>query len=223
MSESTPSDPDDPGRDVGEAAETDGGVVREAPGGLVDGETETATGEPSSARVCWLDDDDAADVIGALSSETARTILSALYERDRTASELAEAADTSVQNVRHHLDNLSAAGLAEVTGTRYSVKGREMDVYGPPDERTVVAVARESESESLLDSLRDLLGGLAVLGGVSLLVQALATRPSTGATRVPDAVDGASTVGLPFPPGLLVFLGGLAVLVGVVAVTRLRA
>ena len=218
MSEPTPSDPDDPGRDAGEAAETDGGVVREAPGGL-GGETEATADDSPSARVCWLDGDDAAEVIGALSSETARSILTALYERDRTASELADAADTSVQNVRHHLDNLSAAGLAEVTETRYSVKGREMSVYGPPDERTVVAVGRESESS--LDPLRDLLGGLAVLGGVSLLVQALATRSPTGATRVPDAVDGASAVGLPLPPGLLVFLGGLAALVGAVAVARL--
>ena len=219
MSEPMPSEPDDSGRD-GEPPETDGGVVRQSPGGVVGEET---GGEPdTSARICWLDDDDAEDVICALSSDTARSILSAIHERDRTASELAEAADTSVQNVRHHLDNLSQAGLAEVTDTRYSVKGREMDVYGPPEEQTVVAVGRESESTSLFDSLRDLLGGLAALGGVSLLIQAWATRTPTGASRVPDAV-GAPATGVGLPPGLLVLLGGLALLTGVAVVARLSA
>ena len=219
MSEPMPSEPDDSGRD-GQSPEPDGGVVRQGLGGTVGGETDGES--DTSARICWLDDDDAEDVIRALSSDTARSILSAIHERDRTASELAEAADTSVQNVRHHLDSLSEAGLTEVIDTRYSVKGREMDVYGPPEERTVVVVGREAESASLLDSLRDLLGGLAALGGVSLLVQAWASRAPAGATRVPDAVSAPATGAGP-PPGLLVFLGGLALLLGVTAVARLSA
>ncbi|MFC6794449.1 hypothetical protein ACFQFH_08985 [Halobaculum halobium] len=53
---------------------------------------------------------------------------------------MADAADTSVQNVRHHVSKLVDTGLVEATDTRYSVKGREMTVYGPADDRVVVAV-----------------------------------------------------------------------------------
>mgnify|MGYP006914321186 CR=1 FL=1 len=102
MSESTPSDPDDPGRDVGEAAETDGGVVREAPGGLVDGETETATGEPSSARVCWLDDDDAADVIGPCGWLAGS--LAVVYT-DEAVRATAAAEDTVIREVKGEIDS----------------------------------------------------------------------------------------------------------------------
>lgn len=216
MSEPMSSDVDDP-------AETDGGVVRE--GGGLRGRTGADTGSETNSeypepRVCWLDDADADGVIESLSSETARSILTALHEREQTASELAETVDTSVQNVRHHLDNLSEAGLTEVTATRYSVKGREMDVYGPPDRQTVIAVgsSRADDEASLLDSLRSILGGVAVLGCVSLLAQAAATP--AGAPRVPDAVG--TTPATPLPPGLLVFLGGVVAAATVLAVHRLR-
>ena len=212
MSEPMPPNADD-------AAETDGGVVREAGDRRGQTESDADTGGESEPRVCWLDDADADAVIGSLSSETARSILTALYEQERTASELAETVDTSVQNVRHHLDSLAEAELTEVTGTRYSVKGREMDVYGPPDRRTVIAVGSgEEETESLLDSLRSVLGGVAVLVATSLLVQA--TTAPTGAPRVPDAVGG--TTAAPFPPGLLVFVGGIVVAATVLAVRRLQ-
>ncbi len=246
MSEPMPSDPDDRGSRSGEHAErADGGVVdpSEGPGGLL-GRDESAPEEPSSVdaeatadsatadtssasddvRVCWLDDEDADTLIGSLSSETARSILAALHERERTASELADAADTSVQNVRHHLDNLQEAGLAEVTTTRYSVKGREMDVYGPTDERLVVAVGREEERSSFLDSLRSLFGSLAVLVAASVVVQwQLSSSSTVGATRIPDAVGGSVAPATGLSPGLLFFAGGLLVAATALAVTRLTA
>ncbi|MFB6176954.1 MAG: ArsR/SmtB family transcription factor, partial [Halobaculum sp.] len=122
-----------------------------------------STDPESEVRVCWLDDEDAETLINSLSSDTARSILTALHGGHSTASELAEEVDTSVQNVRHHLDNLREAGLAEVAGTRYSVKGREMDVYAPADDRLVVAVGREDDRSSFLDSLRSLLGAVGAL------------------------------------------------------------
>ncbi len=89
-------------------------------------------------RVLSLTDDDAERLIGSVSSETARSILAALEERPATASELADSVSTSLQNVRHHLGNLQEAGLVEVAGTRYSVKGREMKVYAPSQDSLVV-------------------------------------------------------------------------------------
>lgn len=242
MSESIPSDSDERDPESGDRVRrTDGGVVADEPRRILGREAtaesagaveepgtvaETATAAPDAAvsgedvRLCWLDGDDAATLIESLSSETARSILTALHERPRTASELAEAADTSVQNVRHHLDNLRDADLAEVSDTRYSVKGREMDVYAPTDEQTVVAVGRETEESSLLDSLRGLLGGVGVLAAGSLFVQAAFGGGGGGVTRVPDAVGGTAASAGGVAPGLVFFAGGLFVAATVLALAR---
>lgn len=198
------------------------------PVGDVDGEP-AEDDEAGEVRVCWLDDDDADALIGSLSSETARSLLTALHDEPHTASQLANALDTSVQNVRHHVGNLREAGLVRVVGTRYSVKGREMTVYGPANERLVVAVGGDDDRRSFLDSLRGLLGALALLGGASLLVQwafaggvADLGGPAT-APRIGDAVGGGSAVALGvLPPGVAFLAGGLLVLATVLLVERVR-
>lgn len=193
------------------------------------GPIDDAGDDDESVRVCWIDDESADDLIGALAPGTARTILGAVHEEPRTASELADAADTSVQNVRHHVSKLTDAGLVQSVDTRYSVKGREMTVYGPADDRVVVAVGGESERSSLLDSLRGLLSAVAVLAGASLLVQALfgsevatLSGPET-VPRIGDAVGatGGTTLGT-VSPGLAFLAGGLLVLATLVAVDRVR-
>lgn len=251
MSESIPSETDshasdgDDGPSDGRGPErADGGVVEptEGPNDVADSTertdgilgdervgpvTEESPPSDSAAdvRVCWLDDDDAETLINSLSSETARSILTTLYDRHSTASELAETVDTSVQNVRHHLDNLREAGLAEVAGTRYSVKGREMDVYAPADDRLVVAVGREDDRSSFLDTLRSLLGAVGVLLAGSVFVQwTFGFQSAAGAPRVPDATGGTAvgpTVG-GLPPGLTFLAGGLLVVATVLAVGYLR-
>ncbi len=81
---------------------------------------------------------DADTEVDALSSETARALLTAVYDRARTPSELADAVDTSVQNVHHHLDKLQQAELVRVESRRQSAQGREMKVYGPSQETFLV-------------------------------------------------------------------------------------
>jgi DNA-binding transcriptional ArsR family regulator len=82
-------------------------------------------------RVVRLDDRDSGDVFSVLSSEVARSILTELYRDPATQSELADRVDTSIQNVKYHLDGLADAGLVEVVDQWYSDKGAEMDVYAP--------------------------------------------------------------------------------------------
>lgn len=192
--------------------------------GLLPSDTQPSQTRDGDLRVLWLDDEESDRLISSLSSETARSILTALHESPATASELSETVDTSLQNIRHHLTNLQDAGLVQVTDTRYSVKGREMNVYAPTDDSLVVCVGREDDRSTFLDSLRRLLGTVAVLGVASLLVQfAFGTSvvdvggPGT-APRVGDSVGGAAEplLGL-LPPGAAFLLGGLLVL-AVVAV-----
>lgn len=124
------------------------------------------------SRVLAIDETDADAVFDALASQTARDILTALHEEPQPASELATAADTTVQNVRYHLEKFEAAGLVEVVDTWYSSRGMEMDVYAPSDEGLVL-YARDGQTEddaSVREGLRDLLGGGAVLGVLSVVV-----------------------------------------------------
>lgn len=221
MSGLLPSDAD--------AASGDGAATGTAAGSDA-GPRETADAENGDdVRVCWLDDEDADALIRSLSSETARSLLTALHEEPRTASKLAEEVDTSVQNVRHHLENLRDAGLVTVVGTRYSVKGREMTVYGPANERLVVAVGGDDDRTSFLDSLRGVLGVVGLLGGASLLVQwAFGAGvvdlggPAT-APRIGDSVGEATAFTLgALPPGAAFLAGGLLVLLTVLAVEHVR-
>lgn len=180
--------------------------------------------DDGGTRLLWLDDEDADTLLGSLSSDTARSVLVALHEEPRTASELAEHVDTSLQNVRHHLENLTEADLVETTETRYSVKGREMKVYEPVNDSLVVCVGDTEERNSLFSSLRRYIGAAVALVVGSLLVQAafgigLAGVDGPTSPRVADSVGGSTELLGVLSPGAAFFAGGLVVLLVVVLTT----
>jgi DNA-binding transcriptional ArsR family regulator len=201
-------------------------------------ETPAQEGRP---RVVDLADEDADAVFSALSSTTARQIYARLGEEPGTPSDVADAIDSSIQNVRYHLGKLEDAGLVEVVDTWYSSRGNEMSVYATVDGPLIVT-SDESRATQLKNALSRFVGGVAALAGVSLLVQAAVDRffspdgvrsqSSSGddsASVLTDAsnegVDTAMESGnagvdafvSTIPPGLLFFLGGLVVLVAVTA------
>lgn len=173
-----------------------------------------------SPRVVTLDGDESEAIFNALASDTSREIYRSLYQDPATASELADAVDTSVQNVRYHLEKLEDAGLIDEVDTWYSSRGNEMSVYAAIDEALIVAgdKRRSSELQSLFKSTA---GALAVLAGAAVVFHLIAielyteeVRPITAETSnevgiqlVPDAIEVVD-----FPPGLVAFLGGLVVL-----------
>lgn len=183
----------------------------------------TRTPDDATPRVIGLDSADADDLIGALSSRTARRILSLLHEEPGSASEVAAQVDSSLQNVQYHLGRMEDAGLVEVLETVYSEKGREMKVYAPTDKPLVVVAARESETVRLRDVLTRLLGAVGGLALVSVLVQFLlgtGGQPAQSGAASADSAEGAriaaettaAAAATGLPPGLLFFLGGLVVI-----------
>lgn len=181
--------------------------------------------EERGLRVVQLEDADTDRLLGSLSSETARELFTTLHDEPATASELADRVDTSLQNVRHHLANLQEADLVYVADTRYSSKGREMDVYAPSDDALVVCVG---DSSSLLDSIEDLAGAVIALAVGSVLVQlwfATAiledTTPET-LPRVGDTVTATEPAFGVLPPGVAFFAGGIVVLGVLLAFRRWR-
>ena len=188
----------------------------------------------ASPRVVGLDDDDAEDLLGALSSTTAREMLAALHDEPTNPAALAETVDTSLQNVQYHLGRLESAGAIRVVDTVYSEKGREMDVYAPADRPLVVVAADDEETAGVSDVLARLLGGVAVVGIASLLAQFLVDGApfvartgggdAGGAIGTADVAAEATTTAAATgpPPGLLVFLGGVTVLLAWLAVWAVR-
>lgn len=210
--------------------------------GLLPSAPDTSAAAEADPRVVGLEDDEAGDVMAALSSETARRLLAALHDDPASASTVAERVDTSLQNAQYHLGRMGDAGLVEVVDTVYSEKGREMKVYAPSDRPLVVFAGDDGGRESLRDRLRNLLSAVVALVGLSAVVEyvlrdgpwvdlGLAASGDAGVSgsdgaSAPAALDAASrestrvveeATGL--PPGLLFLAGGLVAL-GVVATVR---
>ncbi len=174
-------------------------------------------GNGEAPQVVGADSDAADDLLGVLSSETARAVLEALHDDPATASELAERLDASVQTVHYHLGNLSEAGVVEVAGATTSEKGREMDLYAPAGGPVVVFAGDEDDGDRLRDALKRLVGAFGVLALVSLLVQELlggGVRRLWESTESTDDVMVAETTreAAGVEPGLAFFAGGAVVL-----------
>jgi len=145
---------------------------------LLPSSPDPSVGDGGEPRVIGVDSEDAEDLLSALQSETAREVLGALYDDPATPSALAEAADTSIQNVRYHLDKLADADLVEVADTVYSEKGREMKVYAPSAKPLVVFAGGDDNTSGLESALSELLGALGILGLSSVVVQRLFGGPN---------------------------------------------
>lgn len=135
-------------------------------------------------RLVEIDDDAADEVFEALSSKTARTIFSTLHETPATASDLAEAADTSLQNIRYHLDKLDEAGLIEITDTWYSERGREMKVYEPANTSLVMMSGDGPPETTLRGILENLVGGIGILVVASLVFDWVVNRLTPTEERI---------------------------------------
>jgi len=163
--------------------------------------------------VIAIDDAAAEEVFAALSSNTARSILAALYTQPRTASEIADEVDTSLQNVNYHLTSLRESGLIKVVETWYSEQGKEMDVYAPLNQVLVLFAGDELQRSSLLEAVKQVIGFVGIFALVSLIVERVA-RPITldAAVRVGNSGPDAGQTTFVLSPGALFFLGSLITL-----------
>ncbi|ERJ04835.1 transcription regulator protein [Halorhabdus tiamatea SARL4B] len=121
------------------------------------------TEQHGDPRVVGVDDEQLDDVLDAISSDTARTLLSEIYSDSGTPSELSDRTNFSLQNISYHLDNLEDSGLIRVAGTRYSEKGREMNIYAPAEEPVVVFVGTQERKSGFLDLLKRVFGAVVAL------------------------------------------------------------
>jgi len=137
-------------------------------------------------------DEDIDAVLDALSSETARDILNAVYDDPGTPSELADRLDMSIQKVSYHLEKLESQELIAVAGTQYSEKGQEMTVYEPPEDPLVVFVGTPDRKRTLRSLVERLVPAIGLLTAASVMVQAVfGTIPGLfGSPETADGTDG---------------------------------
>lgn len=170
--------------------------------------TDDVTAEQEGeVQVLGVNEDETADVFEALSSDTARRILTAVYDEPAPPSELAERLDFSLQNVSYHLDNLEDADVVQVADTRYSEKGKEMSVYAPADDPVVVFVGTEERKTGFLDLLKRLVGATGILFLASVVMYLYQAGGRAGGTG-----GGPAILAILAFPGLEFLLGGLFVL-----------
>ena len=74
----------------------------------------------------------------AMGSQTAGDILQLLKTGPKTSTEVTDQLGIPMGTAKYHIENLLDAGLIEVTKTKYSVKGREVKVYGLKDQLLIV-------------------------------------------------------------------------------------
>jgi DNA-binding transcriptional ArsR family regulator len=163
--------------------------------------------------VVALDDEAAEEVFSSLSSATARSILTVLYDQPMAASEVAEEVGTSLQNVNYHLNNLRNGGLIEAIDTSYSDQGKEMKVYAPTNKALVIFAGNNIHHSSLLDTIKGLVGLIGIFAIMSIIIDRAARHwvASRGVKISTTKSTGGQQMFL-LPPGLLVFLGSILAL-----------
>jgi len=195
---------------------------------LHDDAGDKGAGAPAGEVVVLQPGDERAQKIGkAIASQAANDILHALQERPKTAGDLASTLAMPMGTVKYHIENLLDAGLLEIRETRYSVKGREIKVYGLKDQLLIVA-PRVQNIRSLLLKYATLFG-IVILASVAAyaMLPILSAPPGMGGEDVakfqgersvgimaepaPSAV--APVQGLALDPVLAFFLGGCLVII----------
>lgn len=185
------------------------------------------------ARIVDVEEQAADGVFEALSANTTRAVLTAVYDEPGTATEIAERVDTSLQNAKYHIEKLQDVDLIEIADTWYSEQGNEMKVYAPTNESIVLVAGDEQTQSTIRESLVRLLGAVGALAVGSVVVDRLVRLPGQYQTFTTSTENVESTAPSPLvptvelggwlTPGLLFFLGGaFALLAVVVAVMVLR-
>lgn len=139
-------------------------------GRLLSRDSDAAVERSETPRIVCLDDESANRILGALRSETAQSAFRTLNREPMAAAELAIELDVSVQTVSYHLENLLDANLIEQHETVYSEKGREMAVYGPAEEPTMLFFGTSDDQKGLTSAFREYASMLGI-GAVILAIQ----------------------------------------------------
>jgi len=92
--------------------------------------------------------ENAQNIVKAISNQNASEVLQ-LLSRDGPLrlSDIAERLGMSLNATKYHIENLMSAGLLEIAGTRYTVKGRKVKIYRLKNQIFIVAMKMTGTTE----------------------------------------------------------------------------
>lgn len=121
--------------------------------------------------------DERAQKVGkAIASPLASDILDRFSHGPMTLSSVSETLHVPINTAKYHVDNLLDADLLEVVNTKYSVKGREVKVYGLKNQILIVA-PRRMDIKSVLMQYAPALSVIGAISVVLAILQPMLTVP----------------------------------------------
>jgi DNA-binding transcriptional ArsR family regulator len=138
----------------------------------------------------------------AMGSQTAGDILQLLNTGPKTSTEVTDQLGIPMGTAKYHIENLLDAGLIEVIKTKYSVKGREVKVYGLRDQLLIVT-PRLTNVKALLLKYASLFGVVVVATGVVATVLRVLTVAGTANSLTTDLKKSGVEVATALPPAPL--------------------
>jgi len=161
---------------------------------------------PGAEVVILAPGDERSQKIGkAMGSPAAGEILHALEKGPATAGTLSSTLSMPLGTVKYHIENLLDAGLIEVRSTKYSVKGRQVKVYGLRNQLLIMA-PRVPDLRSILLKYAALFCVLVLstLGAYAALIASHATTGGLGGGEMVSsrADEGVKMLAVPAPQSL---------------------
>ncbi|ERG89420.1 MAG: hypothetical protein J07HX5_01578 [halophilic archaeon J07HX5] len=111
-------------------------------------------------RLLCLDDEYTNEILQQLSSDTSQAVFRVVNQEPLSAQDVAEKLDMSIQNAMYHLENLEETGLITVLDTHYSERGREIEIYGPPDQPLVLFLGLSQDWSGLTAAFKKFAGAV---------------------------------------------------------------
>ncbi len=170
-----------------------------------DGPGGTDPGLPSASRdviVLEPGGEQAQKIAKAMGSQTAGDILQLLKTGPKTSTEVTDQLGIPMGTAKYHIENLLDAGLIEVTKTKYSVKGREVKVYGLKDQLLIVTPSF-TNVRALLLKYASLFGIVTVATVVVAAVLQVLTIAGTANSLTNDLKKSGVEVATAMPPAPL--------------------
>lgn len=137
----------------------------------------------------------ATKIAKAMASQTAGDILRFIGDGQKTSTEISEHLSIPMNTAKYHIENLLDAGLINITATKYSIKGREVKVYGLTNQLLIVA-PKQTNVRSMLLKYASLFG-IVAFGSLILTIlspifglSVVTTGSFNAAPRIPSQEAG---------------------------------
>ena len=132
--------------------------------------------QPEKVLVLDPGDERAQKVGKAIGSPLGSEILQSFAHGPMTLKSLSEILQIPMNTAKYHIENLLAADLLEIVNTKYSVKGREVKVYGLKNQVLIVA-PKQMDLKSILMRYAAIFSFIIIATVILAILQPLLTLP----------------------------------------------